>query len=54
MPLYEYRCNECQNEFSETLRIKEHERKKVRCPKCRSADVRQIIEPLFAITSSKT
>lgn len=54
MPLYEYFCKKCQKQFSEILRIKEHDRKKVHCPMCKSSNVKPIIEPFFAKTSSKT
>lgn len=54
MPLYEYVCRKCQNSFSESLSIKEHETKKVQCPKCKSRDVQHVVEPFFARTASKT
>jgi putative FmdB family regulatory protein len=54
MPLYEYVCNKCRKKFSEVLTIKEHQTKKVRCPKCQSEDVAKVIEPFFAKTASKT
>lgn len=54
MPLYEYTCNNCQKKFSEVLTIKEHEAKKIRCPKCKSEDVEKVIEPFVAVTSKKS
>jgi putative FmdB family regulatory protein len=54
MPLYEYICRKCNEQFSEVLTIKEHDTKKPECPKCRSTDVEKIIEPFFAKTRSKT
>jgi putative FmdB family regulatory protein len=54
MPLYEYICSKCHKKFSEVLTIKEHDTKKVRCPKCQSQEVEKIIEPFFAKTASKT
>ena len=54
MPMYEYVCRKCQTQFSEVLTIKEHETKKIQCPKCKSKDVEHVIEPFFAKTTSKT
>ncbi|HXG48125.1 MAG TPA: zinc ribbon domain-containing protein [Methylomirabilota bacterium] len=54
MPLYEYVCRKCGTKFSEVLTIKEHETKKIHCPKCQSTDLEHVLEPFFAKTSSKT
>lgn len=54
MPLYEYVCRNCHKKFAEVLTIKEHETKKLRCPKCQSPNLEKVIEPFFAKTSSKT
>ena len=54
MPLYEYICRNCRNKFDEVLTIKEHETKKLQCPKCQSTDLEKVIEPFFAKTASKT
>lgn len=54
MPLYEYVCRKCQHKFCEVLSIREHDTKKVRCPKCESTDLEHVIEPFFAKTASKT
>lgn len=54
MPLYEYVCRKCHKKFSDVMTIKEHETKKVQCPKCKSQEVDHVIEPFFAKTSSKT
>jgi len=54
MPLYEYRCRKCHKKFEEVLTIKEHETKKLQCPKCHSFDLEKVIEPFFAKTASKT
>ena len=54
MPLYEYVCRKCHKKFGEVLTIKEHENKKVRCPKCQSTELEKVIEPFFAKTASKT
>jgi putative FmdB family regulatory protein len=54
MPLYEYICRKCKKKFSEVLMIKEHDTRKVHCPKCKSQDVEPVIEPFFAKTSRKS
>jgi putative FmdB family regulatory protein len=54
MPIYEYYCKDCEKKFSEVLTIKEHDRKKVRCPKCKSEKVDRIIESFVAMTSKKS
>lgn len=54
MPTYEYTCKKCGKKFSEVLRISEHEKKKVRCPKCQSVAVAQVPQAFFATTSKKS
>ena len=54
MPLYQYVCRKCQHKFGEVLTIKEHEAKKVECPKCKSKDLQHVVQQFFARTSSKT
>ena len=54
MPLYEYVCRKCHKEFAEVLTVKEHDTKKIHCPKCKSADVEKVIEPFVAVTSKKS
>ena len=48
MPVYEYACRKCGEKFSEVMTMKEHEARKVLCPKCQSNDLEKIIEPFFA------
>ena len=54
MPLYEYLGRKCHKKFGEVLTLKEHETKKLHCPKCQSTDLEKVIEPFFARTASKT
>lgn len=54
MPLYEYICEKCRTKFGEVLTIKEHDTKKIRCPKCHSEHLAKVIEPFAAVTSKKT
>lgn len=53
MPTYDYRCEKCHKRFSLVLTMKEHERRRITCPKCASRVVKQEIRPFFAITSHK-
>jgi putative FmdB family regulatory protein len=54
MPYYEYICRKCHKKFAEVLSVKEHDTKKVHCPKCQSTETDKVIEPFFARTASKT
>ncbi len=54
MPTYDYLCEKCKNGFSLVLSISEHDKKKVRCPKCKSTRVKQQISSFQAVTSKKS
>lgn len=54
MPLFEFICSNCQKLFSEVLTIKEHQTKKIRCPKCQSDRVENVVEPVSVVTSKKS
>ena len=55
MPTYEFECEQCKKTFTEKQTFAEHdEHKKVKCPKCGSTNVRQVISPTFAKTSKKS
>jgi len=54
MPTYDYLCKKCRKRFSLFLSIREHESKKIRCPKCKSTQVEQQWNPFFAVTSKKS
>jgi putative FmdB family regulatory protein len=54
MPTYEYVCNKCGKKFSLLLSISEHDKKKARCPKCKSIKVEQLLLSFFAVTSKKS
>jgi putative FmdB family regulatory protein len=41
MPTYQYECKKCGDEFSLTMAMDEHQKKKVRCPKGKSENVKQ-------------
>jgi putative FmdB family regulatory protein len=54
MPTYEFMCEKCKKGFSLMLSISEYEKKKFRCPKCKSRRVKQQISSFQAITSKKS
>jgi len=54
MPTYEFACQKCKKRFSLLLSISEYEKKKVKCPKCKSSRVQQQITSFQAITSKKS
>ena len=54
MPTYEYECKKCGHEFSLTTVMDEHEKKKVRCPKCKGENVKHVITSVSVTTSRKS
>lgn len=54
MPTYDYECNKCGHQFSLAMPMDEHEKKKVRCPKCKSEDLKHGVEPVYVTTSRKS
>lgn len=54
MPQYVYQCLACGKKFSIVLTIDEHERQKVKCPKCDSQKVEQQWAAFYATTSKKS
>lgn len=54
MPDYEYQCAECGKRFILTLSIKEHENQEVKCPDCKTKNVKPILSSFFAKTSKKS
>jgi putative FmdB family regulatory protein len=54
MPTYEYTCEKCRKRFSLVMSISEHDRRKVKCPKCSSQRVAQTVQGFFATTSKKS
>lgn len=55
MPAYEYKCEKCQLIFLEIQTFVEHEKhEKVKCPKCGSERVRQLISMVNVQTSKKS
>jgi putative FmdB family regulatory protein len=54
MPRYEYQCDKCQREVTLTLSIREHEKRKVKCPKCGSKALRPLLSTFVSQTSKKS
>ena len=53
MPIYEYRCRDCEHLFERVEHVAEHGSKVPRCPRCRGRNVEQMLTPFFAKTSHK-
>ena len=54
MPTYEFILEKCNKPFQEIMSIQEFEKKKIRCPKCKSTKVKQMITAFYTITSKKS
>lgn len=54
MPTYEYECAKCHHQFSRVMSMGDHDKEKVRCPKCNSKEVKHMVEPVFVTTSKKS
>ena len=58
MPVYEYRCQKCGEDFQRVEHVTEHvaaqEAHQVRCPKCGSEQVNHLISAFYAKTSKKS
>lgn len=54
MPTHEFRCEKCNKPFTLNISVSEYEKKKVKCPKCKSAKVKQQITYFQTKTSKKS
>ena len=54
MPTYEYVCPQCKKRFSLVMSIKDHDRRRIKCPKCANTRVAQTVQGFFATTSKKS
>jgi putative FmdB family regulatory protein len=54
MPVYDYFCEDCRQEFEQVLTLTEHDVEKIVCPKCGSKNVEQEAVQFFAVTSKKS
>jgi putative FmdB family regulatory protein len=51
MPLYEFRCRECDREFVLAVRIEDRDRTSHRCPRCGSGDLERSPDRCETVTS---
>lgn len=55
MPAYEYECTKCNHIFVVTHTFAEHDRHPtVKCPKCKSTEVHQLISSIHLKTKKKS
>lgn len=55
MPIYEFECEKCHNQFVVVETFSEHELHLVhKCPKCGSTEVHQLISSIHVVTSKKS
>ena len=54
MPFYEFACQDCHQEFSLVLSLKERESGGVTCPGCGSVKVTPLISSFMVKTSKKS
>lgn len=55
MPYYDFECTQCHEVFSQKQTFAEHDKHRpVKCPKCSSTKVKQLIAAAFAKTSKKS
>lgn len=54
MPTYEFKCEKCNKKFSQIMSIAEYDKTKFKCPKCKSARVKQQITAFQTVTSKKS
>jgi putative FmdB family regulatory protein len=54
MPVYEYFCKNCDENFTVTMTIAEHDKKNVKCPKCKGKKVVPQFRSFYAKTSRKS
>ena len=43
MPIYEYRCKDCEHDFTIIESLKDHEGAEPNCPECKSSSVERVI-----------
>ena len=54
MPTYDFVCERCNKPFTLTMKFSDYEKKKFRCPQCKSRKVKQQISSFQTITSKKS
>lgn len=54
MPTYSYRCEACRKTFTNQMTMAEHDKTRVKCPKCGSRKARQQFGSFSVKTSKKS
>jgi len=54
MPTYDYACEKCDHHFSLVETIHEHDRRRPKCPACKSTSVKRVFTPFYAKTVRKS
>ena len=54
MPVYEFKCNKCNQIFEVVMTMAEAAVTKVFCPICASDDIKQQFSPFAAVTTKKS
>jgi len=54
MPRYELVCEKCHKIFTLIMRVSEHEKRKIQCPKCKGKKTKQLVSSFQTITSKKS
>ena len=54
MPIYEFKCNKCGNQFDVIESFKEHDAHKEKCPRCNSSDIERVLSAVSVQTSKKS
>ena len=54
MPTYEFVCEECDKRFSVLLSLTDFQKKRYRCPRCKSKKLRQQVTSFQTFTAKKS
>lgn len=54
MPVYDYLCTACGQEFTLTLHLAEYDKHDVACPHCQSRQVERAVTAVEVVTSKKS
>jgi putative FmdB family regulatory protein len=54
MPVYEFRCHDCQKTFEVVQSVAEHEKGSARCPDCKGTNLERVMSQVYAVTSKKS
>ena len=54
MPHYDFRCQKCKRKFSKTMHMSDLDKGGVKCPRCGSKKVEQLVATFSVVTSKKS